>query len=90
MFDLHVGCELTDLGLAGDPVYCDGIGRLENLGVNFQTTFFCWMKANGIWLRVPRLHVIRPRSSCLTDGPFAKMLAGMDSPHVGTVISRAH
>jgi len=88
MLNLGDAGDLVDLGIAGDPIYVDGIAELENLGVNFVTTYYCWMKPNGVWLRVPRLHVVRPRASCMPKGPFDLMLSGMASPR--PTLSLAH
>jgi hypothetical protein len=89
MFDLGNAGDLVDLGIAGDPVYCDGVAELENLGQTFQTTYFCWMKPNGIWLRVARLHVVRPRTSCLPGSRFNSILSEMEGPRM-PMVSLAH
>lgn len=62
-------------------VYTDGIGQVDNLGVNFRSVFFVFRRgAGGVLMQVPVLCLVRPRSS-LTDGGVRRELLAQEDPN---------
>lgn len=66
---------LTDLGMA-DRIDVDGMGAVESYDVTrFVTTFWTRVWDGRIWVRAPRLYLVRPRASITTGGRLHLWLA---------------
>lgn len=73
-----LGCDFSGYEMPEDT-YVDDIGAVENLGDNFRSTFFIYSTEGGILRRIPKLCLVRPKSSMM-GGAVMRWLRQLPDP----------